>query len=69
MLARCFYFEVTDSERSHSDSHALRNALLPDLSDHDKDWIAQKAATTRQVTIAQPLEFSHEHRVLSISGI
>jgi len=33
-------------------SLSLRNVLLPNLTNQDKDWIARKAATCGQVTVA-----------------
>ena len=38
------------------DAFFPRNALLPNLLDADKDWIAKKAATNRQVTFAEASE-------------
>lgn len=35
-----------------------RNALLPNLLDSDKDWIAKKAATNHQVTVATAPDLS-----------
>lgn len=35
-----------------------RNALLPNLLDADKDWIAKKAATNHQVTVATAPDLS-----------
>ena len=54
LFTECISWYLWQSSCLNQKTLYLRNVLLPNLVDKDKDWIARKAATAGQVTLVVP---------------